>query len=106
MPRGSCIWLLLAVGFISLLANSMWTKHQINEILARELTRDSQVCTRHGNSFCTSLTCMLEDWLQSIACICVTIPAVQPQCWTSELHCTACMLQQPLSPAYIHGAVV
>ena len=57
MPRGSCIWLLLAVGFISLLANSIWTKHQINEILARELTRDGQVCTRHCNPLCPPNIC-------------------------------------------------
>ncbi len=44
MQRGIWIWLLLAAGFMSLLANSIWTKHQISEILARELNRDSQVC--------------------------------------------------------------
>ena len=37
------MWLLLAAGFLGLLANSMWTKHQINEILARQLIRDIQV---------------------------------------------------------------
>lgn len=43
MPRGVWIWLLLAAGFLSLWANSIRTKHQINEILARELNRESQV---------------------------------------------------------------
>lgn len=52
MPRETWIWLLLAAGFMSLLANSFWTKHQINEILAREPNRDSQVGTRPCNASC------------------------------------------------------
>ena len=51
MSRATWIWLLLAAGFMSLLANSFWTKHQINEILARELNRDSQVGMRPCNAF-------------------------------------------------------
>ena len=47
MPRISCIWLLLAGGFLCLLVNSIWTKHQINEILAREFSSEKQVCKIH-----------------------------------------------------------
>ena len=43
MLRASLVWLLLAAAFLGFLANSIWTKHQINEILARQLTADSKV---------------------------------------------------------------
>ncbi len=52
MQRLSRMWLLLAAGFLGLLANSMWTKHQINEILARQLIRDIQVGAMYSATSC------------------------------------------------------